>query len=351
MRRAAPDISPLLEFSPRTMIRRIISMAQAAGGGDAADVARRLWPQDHQTIDWLERGVSTITGTTTANAPTSTAVAALVPLLGPASAAGGIFKRCVNLVFGESSILHLPAITASGAGVGFVAQQAPFPIRQLSTSAATLNLKKLALGLVATRELFEGSNAQPVLTDAIARDLSLGLELLLFDATASDTTRPAGLKNGISAIAADSGTDITAMFNDLSNLGAVVSAVGGLNFCYIASPAQAIKISLRKSQNDFPFPVFATSALADKQVCALAFDALAVAGGDEVPRFELSKSATVHLEDTSPAQISTIGTPATVAAPVVSTFQQDLIGLRILQDLSWVLRSTSGFAWINAVNW
>jgi hypothetical protein len=351
MPRPAPDIPPLLEWSPRTMVRQIISTALAAGGGDAADIARRLFPYDRQTAAWLERGVSTITSTTTTNAPTSAAVSGTISLLGPASSFAAILERCVNLVFGESSTIHLPSLTASGTGVAFTAQGAPFPIKQLATSAATLDLKKLGMGLVFTNELFRSSNAETILSQAIARDLSLGIEKLFFDATAADTTRPAGLKNGISALTADAGVGIDGMFADLSNLGATVSAVGGLNFCYICSPLQAIKVALRKSQNAFPFPVYASSALPDKQVCSLAFDALAVAGGDEAPRFELSKNAALHLEDTSPSQFSVSGSPNAISAPLVSTFQQDLVSVRVIQDISWVLRSTSGFAWINAVNW
>jgi len=334
-----------------TMMRSLIATAQASASNsdDAVAVARSRFPDDRALIEWLERGASSIT-TTTGSVFAGTVVNTLVPLLGPLSAAGNIFKRSLNLSFGTAAVINIPEATPSGTGVSFIGQSAPFPIRQLSFSAEPLVPRKVALGSVATRELYEAPGAEALLANVLAADFSLGLESVLFDTTASDTTRPAGLKYGISAIAADTGTDITAMFNDLSNLAAVVAAVGGLNFGYIASPKQAVKISLRKSTNNFPYPVFSSAALPDKQVACIAFDALAVAG-DNMPRFETSKSATVHMEQSTPTALSTVATPNTVAAPISSLYQQDLIGTRLIADISWTLRSASGFAWINAVNW
>jgi hypothetical protein len=263
-----------------------------------------------------------------------------VPLLGPLSAVGNIFKRCLNLSFGGASAINVADVTASGAGVSFITQGSPFPIRQLSFVSEQLTPRKIALGTVATRELVEGSDAEAVLSRVLVADLSLGLESVLFDATASDATRPAGLKYGIAALTADTGTDVTAMFNDLAALAASVAVVGGMNFGYIASPKQAAKIALRKSANNFPYPIYASSALPDKQVCALAFNALAIAG-DALPRIETSKTSTLHM-DSSPAPLSATGTPNTISAPISSLYRQDLIGLRLIADISWVLRSASG---------
>ncbi len=333
----------------RPYIRGLIAEVQARGGGDPVDFARRNWPQDRATQDFLTRGAVVPTATTTSGVSTSTVIA-LPPLLGPLSAAGNILSRALNLSFGNAAAINVPTILPSATGVAFIAQGAPHPIRQSTfATAGPLTPKKLALGTTMTRELFEGSSAEAVISSVLAADLSLGIETVLFDTTAADTTRPAGLKNGISALTADTGTDVTAMFNDLATLGAAVATVGGLNFGYIASPKQAIKIQLRKSTNAFPYPVYASSALADAEVCCLAFDALAVAG-DATPRFETSKAATLHMEDTTPLALASAGPPS-YAAPIRSLYQTDSIGLRLIADLSWILRSTSGFAWIDSVNW
>src|SRR5205823_4780573 len=126
---------------------------------------------------------------------------------------------------GSASALSIPDITASGAGVGFFLQGSAFPIRQLAFNPVSMQIRKLGLGCVITRELYEHASAEVLLTAVLRADLSLGAETILFDATAASTTRPAGLKNSIAATTADAGAGETAMVNDLANLAAVVSAV------------------------------------------------------------------------------------------------------------------------------
>ena len=57
IRRPAPEISPLVEFSPQTLVRSIIATSQAPGAA-ASDVVRRNWPEVKQTLAWMQRGVS-----------------------------------------------------------------------------------------------------------------------------------------------------------------------------------------------------------------------------------------------------------------------------------------------------
>jgi hypothetical protein len=330
----------------RTIIRGIQVLVQAMDGRSVRDVAQQLHPNDRAVQDWLTRATSTVTSTATSGISTQTIVNTLVPLLGPTGAAANIFKRCVNLSLGTAAAISLPLIIASGAGVAFINQGSPLPVRQLSFSANPIGPKKLGFNVVMTRELAEGSSAEPLISAVIAADLSLGIESILLDATAADTTRPAGLRNSISTLTADVGTGIDAMFNDLASLAAAVATVGGLNICFIASPKQAIKIALRKSQNAFPFPVYASSALADKMVCALAFDALAVIG-DAEPRVEVNKTGAMVMNDVGTEMV----TGGVVGTPILSLYQQDLLSLKIIADLNWQLRSSNGFAYITSVNW
>jgi hypothetical protein len=74
------------------------------------------------------------------------------------------------------------------------------------------------------------------------------------------------------------------------------------------------------------------------------------ATGDE-PRFDVSDQATLHMEDTSPAQIGTTGTPNVVAAPVRSMWQTDSIALRMVMDLNWSMRRAGVVAYTTGVTW
>jgi hypothetical protein len=108
--------------------------------------------------------------------------------------------------------------------------------------------------------------------------------------------------------------------------------------------------SLRLANARIGYEVLASGALADRTVVAVASNAL-VSAMDPAPRFELSKSATVHMEDTSPAQLASVGTPNTVAAPMRSMFQSDSSALRLIMEVSWGLRTSGAVAWMQNVNW
>jgi hypothetical protein len=79
-----------------------------------------------------------------------------------------------------------------------------------------------------------------------------------------------------------------------------------------------------------------------------AADFVSVSGAAE---FEVSEQATLHMEDTTPLQISTVGTPNVVAAPVQSMFQTAQIAIRMLADITWAMRRTGMVQWMTGVNW
>ena len=312
----------------QTWLRSGIALGRGGTGGGAASVAEELWPGDKATAAYFKQGAddffkqraaSTITSTATSNVPTSTTLETLVPILGPASAIGNIIKLGHKLDFGTSSAISVPEVLADGTGVAFIAQGSPLPMRQLALSPSLMAPKKMGFGFAMSDELYTHTNAEPFLPAVVARNLSLGMETILFDAETETTTRPAGLKAGISATAADTGTGQDAMVNDLSNLAAIVAAVSATNFCYIMSPKQFVHFLLRKP-SDFKIPTFCSSALADGQVACLGLDAFMIAGSGE-PRFDVSKTATVVMRDDA-GPVSTVGTPNTVAAPTSSAFQQ-----------------------------
>jgi hypothetical protein len=69
------------------------------------------------------------------------------------------------------------------------------------------------------------------------------------------------------------------------------------------------------------------------------------------PRFEISDQATLHLEDTSPTDITTTGTPPVAAFPVKSMFQTDSLALRLILPINWTIRRPGTVAWVAGVTW
>ena len=92
-----------------------------------------------------------------------------------------------------------------------------------------------------------------------------------------------------------------------------------------------------------------SNSLADGVVICIATNALVSAFGT-VPTIEASKEAVVHM-DTAAGAVSTAGAPNVVAAPVRSLFQTDCISLKLRLPCAWTLRTASGLAWTQSVNW
>ena len=121
---------------------------------------------------------------------------------------------------------------------------------------------------------------------------------------------------------------------------------GASPIIFFAAPKQAAAIKMR--QPDFPYEVLTSSGLTSGTVVAIASNALASAI-DATPRIEVGDQAAVHLDNVTPLAIGT--PPASVAAPVVSLWQADLISVRVIFEVSWAMRSNVGLAWTESVTW
>ncbi len=304
---------------------------------------------DDKEAQAILKAATTPTALTTSGVPVGTALAIMPQLLGPASAGSNLVRLAAHADFYRYGALAVPKLVASGTGMVFVLEGAPIPFFQFALSDSDLSPKKIALGAAFTRQAWENTQAEAFMTSVLTANASLAFESILFDATAASATRPAGLRNGIAAMTADAGSGEAAMLADLANLAGICAAVGGANLAYVASPKQFVKIMLKKP-SDFPFPVFCSSALADRQVACIALPALAIAGYGE-PKISISKQTLVVMQDSAPQQIGSVGTPNTVAAPTFNAFGQDGVVLRILVDMDWVLRDAAGFAWTQSTNW
>ena len=287
----------------------------------------------------------------------------------PLSVYPGLRDRGGRFTFGRNGIVSIPSRSATPSVAGsFVAQGSAIPVRQAGFSSTTLTPKKMAVITTFTREIAEHSTPaiESVLRQAIQEDTSIAIDTVLMDATAASTTRPAGLKNGVSAQTATSGGGFAALVGDLKLLvGALITSTNGnlRQPVWIMNPVQALSIALTQNAGgDFPFsaemsrgtlqgyPVLQSSTVAAGTVFLIDAADFFSATGDE-PRFDVSDQATLHMEDTSPTAIGTAGSPNVVAAPVRSLWQTDTIGLRMIMDLNWAMRRAGAVAWVSSVTW
>jgi hypothetical protein len=111
----------------------------------------------------------------------------------------------------------------------------------------------------------------------------------------------------------------------------------------------AAKVDLRPlDDSDFVLDVGCTVKVRSRQLCVPVQKADVTS---DAPRFDISDQATLHLDDTTPLDIGTPGSPAVVAAPVKSMFQTNSIALRLLLDVNWTIRRTGTIAWVASVTW
>jgi hypothetical protein len=129
------------------------------------------------------------------------------------------------------------------------------------------------------------------------------------------------------------------------------------------NPAQALSISLVMSTaGEFPFkaeigagtlvgyPVIQSTTVPATMVILVDAESFASVTGDD-PRFDVSDQATIHMEDTNPLAIGTVGAPNSVAAPTRSLWQTDSLGIRMILPMNWTLLRSGIIAWVTGVTW
>jgi HK97 family phage major capsid protein len=132
----------------------------------------------------------------------------------PLSVYPGLRDRGGRFTFGRNGIVSIPSRASTPTVAGsFVAQGGAIPVRQAAFAATTLTPKKMAVITTFTREISEHSTPaiEGILRQAIAEDTALAIDTVLMDATAASTTRPAGLRNGVSGLTPTTGGGFAAL--------------------------------------------------------------------------------------------------------------------------------------------
>ena len=347
------------------LVRAVAVQGIAHHTGKSLDQVLDERYKGHEATSVITKADQTI-GTTTVSGWASelvqTVYAEFLQALTPFSIYPAIAARGIRLSFDGYGTVSIPSRTAGGAAGGFVGEGAPIRVGRITTAATTMTAKKLGVIVPFSRELAKRSTPQieSLVRQAIMEDTATTLDPLFLDAVAADTARPAGLLNGVAAVAVGAGGgDYEAVIADIAALMAPFdTANASYNITLIMHPAQARRLSMmpgpdgtfgwsERLMSEFNI-VKSTSATAGRLI-ALRNSDLATAEGD-APEFDISEQATVHMEDTSPLEIVS-GTGPTTADPVRSFFQTATIGVRMLMDMSWKMRRSGMVQWVNGTSW
>ena len=350
------------------IIRSAVVNAVAFASNKAPEeVLERLYGNDEATGIIVKAAVAPATTTTSGWAAelVNTAMTEFLETLRPMSvypelaAAGG-----GRLSFGPNQgAIKIPARAPTPSiGGSFIGEGAPIPVRRLALTSATLSPKKLGVITTFTREIARYSTPaiEGILRNEILADTAITLDSILLDNVAGDAIRPAGLLNGVTALTATTGGGQAAILADIRKLRAPFdSANNGTNLVLLMNPAQEVGLALTPAADGqlgwtssvlSRYKIITSTAIPVGRVIMVNAGDFVTATGD-VPEFEMSNEATLHMEDSTPLQIGSTGTPNTVAAPVRSLFQTATMGLRMLMDVSWALRRTGSVQWIDGVTW
>lgn len=373
---AAPAVArlPLArgpEFSGMDLLVRAITAAGVAhfgkqplervldqryGNHAATTELAKIMARADQTI-----GTTTVSGW--ASELVQTVNQGFLEALAPFSVYPALRAKGIGLNFDGIGTVSIPGRTAGGAGGGFVAEGAPIRVGRLTTASVTMTPKKLGVIVAFSRELAKRSTPaiEALVRQGILEDTGVILDAALLDAAASSTARPAGLLNGVSAVASGyGGGDYQAVIADFATLLApFYTANAADNLVVLMNPIQGLKIAMMPGPDgvigSFMSEIrkrvtfIESTAVTAGRLIALRASDFATALGD-APEFDVSEQATIHLEDTTPLEIVS-GTGPTTADPVRSLWQTASIGVRMIQDVSWKMRRSGMVQWIDGTSY
>jgi HK97 family phage major capsid protein/HK97 family phage prohead protease len=264
--------------------------------------------------------------------------------------------------FDGTGTVSIPSRTAGTAGGGWVAEGSPIRVGKTTTTAATFTSKKLGVIIPFTRELAKKATVsiEQFVKKAILEDTSVILDSTLLDATAASAARPAGLLYGVSAVASGyGGGDQQAVIADLAALmGPFDTANASDSITLIMHPTQARRLAFmpgpdgtfgwqKPIMDEFNI-VRSTRATAGRLIAVRTSDFATAL--EDTPEFDISESATIHMEDTTPLEIVS-GTGPTTADPVRSLWQTASVGVRMIMGVGWAMKRTGSVQWIDGTSW
>ncbi len=340
------------------------------------DMMRQIYGEDEATrtvLDWMTKAATAPAMTTVvgwAAELVQQVVIAFMQTLMPKSVFPRLSTLGLSLDFGVNGKIVMPTRSTTPTIAGsFVGEGLPIPVRQGAFTSQTLTPKKMAVITTWTREIDEHSvpAIEGLLRDAISEDTAVSLDSILLDSNPATVIRPAGILNGITGLTPTAGGGFNALVGDIKQLsGALLTGTKG-NVrapAWLMNPQQKNSIGLVAAPGAgvFPFrdevsagnlggwPIIDSGTVPLGEVIAIdAADFVAVGG--EAPRFEISDQATLHMEDTDPAEIVGGADPGTPANPVRSLWQTDSLALRLILPVNWTIRRPGVVAFVAGVTW
>jgi HK97 family phage major capsid protein len=249
-----------------------------------------------------------------------------------------------------------------GAATGYwVGESKAIPVSKPDFSSVELTPLKVGAIAVCSKELVRDSSpsAEMWIRDALVEASAQRVDATFLSATAASAgVSPAGILNGVTAIAA-SGADADALRADILSLyAAFLTAKNASGLALVMSPTQAKAISLLMTalgQTEFPGLTAAGGTLLGDQV----YVGDNVGPGDIIllkpsdiwkigdMGVQVSMTDTAMVEQDSAPQGAT-DTPVAASATMVSLWQEESVGFKVVRPVSWAKRRSHAVQFIGA---
>jgi HK97 family phage prohead protease/HK97 family phage major capsid protein len=357
----------------------VIAGKAKVDGRSIDDTRRKLYGDDEATkviSDIILKAASAPAETTVpgwAQELVVTIWAAFMEVLLPMSVYPKLSAKGLAMTFGANGKIVIPtrSLTPSIAG-SFVGEGQPIPVRQGAFSSQSLVPKKMAVITTWTREMDEHSTPaiEGLLRQAIMEDTAIAIDTVLLDNNPATAIRPAGLRSyqtGLTPAALTSPfanfvADYAALFGELLTLThgnvrnptIILNPIDTLNLSMIQPPNAATSLFPFLEMVDGGRVLKAAVIESSTQTPGMAIMVDAAdftTAGQEGPRLEISDQATLHMEDTAPADIvgGPSGTPVP-AWPTKSMWQTDSLALRLIMMTNWIMRRPVA-TWMTGITW
>lgn len=319
----------------------------------------------HEPTALVTRADATVATTTTsgwASQLVQNSFGEFLQLLAPFAIYPRLADRGIRVNFNNNQgSITIPSSSSDTAlAGGFVLEGDPIPVGRMTLSSITMAPHKFGIITTMTKEAAAYSTPalEQVLRNSILRRTGITLDGLLLDATAGSTTRPAGLLNGVSAVAQGyGGGDYQAVVEDINALMAPFdTANAGRNMVLIMHPSQARKLAMMPGPDGTfgwadrflsQFTVLVSTNATARRLIAIDAEDFASAAGD-MPTFDVSEQAVLHMSD-APGEIVTAA--GSVNDPIRSLWQTNSLALRMIINLTWKMRRSGMVQWIDTTTW
>jgi len=334
--------------------------------GQAAEIAKRQWPDDAE-INGLLRAHAQGYSRAAVTAGTTTDAAWAGALVAQQNLSGEI----IELVRKEAIIGQLPGLrrvpfnvriqreTSPIGTVGWVGQGMSKPVGKGAFDFVTIPFAKVALIVVLTLELvrFSDPSAETTIRDQLVRAIAdfLNSQFISSSAAPVANVSPGGINNGLppGQIIAATGSTVDAIQAD--TMAALMKLYAGgqpRSPAWIMNTLNAMWLgSLQNVQGNPAFPgaaqgrlhgvpIVASSAVPTTEITLVDQDSILLASDDSV-----------SVDSSGEASVQMDSAPATPPTPLVSFWQQNLIGIKAEQFAYWMRARDTAVVLLNTVGY